>query len=485
MSSLLSRSRSLRKPAGGELGQKKDTDSSPDSQSNARNTSPSRLPLKGPPSTAPTSRLTRAASTTVSKSEDHGAPATRSRPISGVFGLGRSASVRQPPQNTTTSSSTAASRPPITTRNRPPTRPTSSSGLPSSTSTTPALRGHSRTKSSATALTSSTILRPPSQTSTASSVLPPSSQPTTVRPPTTRPVHVRHQSTSSTSTATAPPPPLRKPAFTTLQQHFSPAKNLAPKPLTSTFLAPPSPSKLPTNVAISAETARLQTELLQLHLLHRDVDSVSAAWQDSAKRKLGARFARLVREEETVRETEARVVEGANAAALVRRWGRGKDLEERVGMLDGVMTTVWGVGEKGGRYTRVVRRFERWAEGVRDVVRARSQIGAGEELVFITDLDASWKEDCASLARKLRECRATLAFLTHGDGDTVDGRQSSLGRILDGVETLLDDMVAELELMLSIEREAVKGENAWVKEENRRSSGQDDTPRAGAIWRAF
>ncbi|OIW33261.1 hypothetical protein CONLIGDRAFT_695711 [Coniochaeta ligniaria NRRL 30616] len=494
MSSLLSRSRSLRKPAGGELRQKKDADPTPDNQSNARNLSPSRLPLKGLSSTASTTRPTRAASTAASKSEDSGAPpAPRSRPVSGVFGLGRSASVRQPSQSATSSSATATSRPPITTRSRPggaarptsasgpsPTtsRPTTSSGLPSSTSTAPPPRGHTRTKSSATTLTSSTILRPPSQTQTTSAL----------RPPTSRPLHARHQSTSSagTTSSTAPTaPPLRKPAFTTLQQHFSPAKNLAPKPLTSTFLAPPSPSKLPTNIAITAETARLQTELLQLHLLHRDADAVSRQWEASARQKLGEKFARVAAEEERVRGGEGRMVEAVNAAAI-RAWGRGrgKELEERVGLLDGVVTAVWGVGEKGGRYPRVVRRFERWAEGVRDVMLARERVRGGGEVVFVGDLDGSWKEDCAGLVRRLGECRDTLGFLGRGEGDAVQGGESSLGRILRGVETLVDDMLAELELMLDIEREAVRGENEWVRGLNR-SAGEDDTPRAGAIWRAF
>lgn len=247
-------------------------------------------------------------------------------------------------------------------------------------------------------------------------------------------------------------------------------------------------------MAAGAETARLQTELLQLHLLHRDAETAARRWEASARRELGRKFARAAAEEERVREAEGRVAERVNAAAL-RAWAgetdrRGEDgLEEKVRLLDGVVTAVWGVGERGGRYARVVRRFKRWAEGVRDVVLARSRVddpSLAGEVVFVSDLDASWKGDCTSLVRKLSECRDTLRFLGRADGDgaVVEGGESSLGRILDGVKTLVDDMLAELELMLDIEREAVRGENEWVRTVNS-SGGEDDTPRAGAIWRAF
>lgn len=186
-----------------------------------------------------------------------------------------------------------------------------------------------------------------------------------------------------------------------------------------------------------------------------------------------------------MRRIEARVWEDVNAAALMRRWGRGREarLDEKVAALDGVLATVWGLGEKGGRYTRVVRRFEAWADGVRGVVAARGELGAGRggEVVFVADVENRWKEDCEVLLRKLLECSDTIRLLGKGDGD-----QSSLARILDGLGALVEDMLAELDLMLAIEREAVESENEWVRAANGEEDGcHEDTPRAGAIWRAF
>jgi len=181
-----------------------------------------------------------------------------------------------------------------------------------------------------------------------------------------------------------------------------------------------------------------------------------------------------------VRAEEGRVWGDVNAAAL-GRWGGGKGgLEEKVGLLDGVLGAVWGMGEKGGRYNRVVRRFEIWMEGVRDVVTSRDGgVGKGMDVEFVSDLDAGWKGECEGLARKLGECRDVIGVLGRVEGE------SSLARILSGTDALVEDMLAGLDLMLAIEREAVARENDWVRSVNREGDGEDDTPRAGAIWRAF
>ncbi|RKU42247.1 hypothetical protein DL546_003375 [Coniochaeta pulveracea] len=525
------RSQSLRKPATSNSGPNSKTDSALETR---RNVSPSKLPVKGmlggsASSSIPSGARTRAASTVTKNGDVVSTTATtRSRPISGVFGLGRSASVRQPistPSSNAGTSSAAVSRPPITSRNRPaprptsasgpsslPSRPTSSSGVPSTSSRPAAGVGHARARSTATALTGATTLRPPAQPSSTKPTPPTHSSERPARsaalPP--RLTHTRTSSTSSTSTSTstttaprkrpvAPsdessslhpstkPLPTRlapKPAFSTLQQHYSPAKNLAPKPLTSTYLAPPSPSKLPSNIALSAETARLQTELLQLHLLRRDSDAVCAAWRESARRRLGDRFHALAAREREIRALEAAVVERGNVAALIH-WGGGDQLEERTRLLDVVLSGVWAWNDTGGKYARVVRQFERWAEEMEGIVEARGgDLWPGEEVVFVSDLDASWKGECEPLGRKLEEWREVLRRdLRLERGKRVG--ESSLERIVAGLEALVDDMIAELALMVEIEREAIRREDEWVKSMNRSDDGGGNDTRAGAIWRVL
>lgn len=343
-----------------------------------------------------------------------------------------------------------------------------------------------------------------------------------VGPATTRQARPKSFSVAtSKSTPTSQPPeqqqqPRLRPAFNTLQQHYSPAKSLAPKPLTATYLAPPSPSKLPANVAASAETARLQTELLQLHLLHRDAAPAAAAWANSARARLGGRFRDVAREGDDVGRLESRAVERLNAAAL-RDWtaeagaGPTRRLEDRVQALDAVLSNVWSLGEPGGRYARLVRRFERWAESAAGIIEARggeSLGGAallpGEELVFVGDLDASWRDDCAGLARRLDgwgRLLAELGVAAGGDDEEEEeeddddreprGRRggwpaSSLSRILGACGSLVHDMLAELDLMLQIERDAAEQENEWIRSMGKEAAPTHGAgPGAGAIWRVL
>jgi hypothetical protein len=120
-----------------------------------------------------------------------------------------------------------------------------------------------------------------------------------------------------------------------------------------------------------------------------------------------------------------------------------------------------------------------------------------DSLVLIGEMDASWKEECASLARRLDEWRRRLREL--GDvppspppdpAAVADGNpaESSLARILAGCRALVHGMLAELDLMEQIEREAVAEETRWVREANRRGllgRADEHAPRAGAIWRVL
>jgi hypothetical protein len=123
-----------------------------------------------------------------------------------------------------------------------------------------------------------------------------------------------------------------------------------------------------------------------------------------------------------------------------------------------------------------------------------------EEVVFLEEMDASWKEECAALVRRLDEWRRGLRELPDpGPSSTTTtteeeeekgqkGHSSSLAAILAGCRALVHGMLAELDLMEQIEREAAAEEMRWVREMNRRGLGgmdEEGTPRAGAIWRVL
>jgi hypothetical protein len=254
--------------------------------------------------------------------------------------------------------------------------------------------------------------------------------------------------------------------------------------LTSTFLAPPSPSKLPANVAASAETTRLQTELLQLHLLHRDAAAVDTEWRASAKDKLGERFAQLAAEGRRIDEQEKSELERENVLAL-RNWGVGGGLEERIQTLDAAINGAWTLGEPGGRYARVVRRFERWVERMCEIEEARHGDGAflqQQDVIFIGELDAAWKDECTGLIRRVDGIKRQLEELGQIPEEDGEEAETSLKRMVDNTRSLVDGMLAELNLMEKIEQEALTREDDWIERMNR-DDDVDDTPRAGAIWR--
>jgi hypothetical protein len=185
-------------------------------------------------------------------------------------------------------------------------------------------------------------------------------------------------------------------------------------------------------------------------------------------------------------------------------------LEERVVVLDEVLGGLWGlVGEEsGGRYERVVRGFERWVGRVEGVMAGRRNGLNGEgggqeepgggggggagELVLIGEMDGAWRDECGALVRRLGEWRRKLRELELGsdvppsamEGEVEGAGGSSLARILAGCRALVHGMLAELDIMEQIEREAVAEEMRWVREMNRHGLDQD-TPRAGAMWRVL
>ncbi|EXF85784.1 hypothetical protein CFIO01_09474 [Colletotrichum fioriniae PJ7] len=432
-------------------------------------------------------------------------PAPRSRPTS-LYGA---------PPTSSYPSSTAST----TTRPRPPSATDRLSSKPSVSS----LSSTTTTTSTRTARAGSTTTAPP----------PPPRQPLKQpqKPPQSHqaaPPHLARQQAQQRHPSPTSPPrttkPVLRPAFSTLQQHYSPAKSLAPKPLTATYLAAPSPSKLPANIALTAETSRLQTELLQLHLLHRDLPQVTSQWHASARSKLAARHADLAASARSLATLESDAAERRNLAAL-QSWGATPStggrptssspsplpLEDRIQRLDALLTSLWSLDSPGGKHHRLVRTFERWASSLADLeaARARAEDGAdpsallddNADVRFGGGLDARWKEEAAALVRRLEGWDAQLRELEYGGDDDEDAaagagagagtdttaQASSLKRMLDGCSSLVRDMLDELAVMEDIEAAAVERENEWIKKMNR--EGDDgrgrDTQRAGAIWRVI
>ncbi|KAK1485294.1 hypothetical protein CABS01_13589 [Colletotrichum abscissum] len=308
------------------------------------------------------------------------------------------------------------------------------------------------------------------------------------------------------------------------RQHNNSTNPPTPQTTSKTTTIPPSsnnstttprPPTSPTTTPLpNLTTQNHKTELLQLHLLHRDLPQVTSQWHASARSKLAARHADLAASARSLAALESDAAERRNLAAL-SSWGAstGKSgkavtsslpLEDRVQRLDALLTSLWSLDDPGGKHHRLVRAFERWASSLADLeaARARAEDGAdpsallddNADVRFGGGLDARWKDDAAALVRRLEGWHAQLRELEYRGDDDEDAtasatttQASSLKRMLDGCSSLVRDMLDELAVMEEIEAAAVERENEWIKKMNR--EGDDgrgrDTQRAGAIWRVI
>jgi hypothetical protein len=151
-------------------------------------------------------------------------------------------------------------------------------------------------------------------------------------------------------------------------------------------------------------------------------------------------------------------------------WG----LEEKIQVLDEVVTGLWNLGDSGGKYARLVRKFERWLSRCQDILKAR----AHDEVMFVEELDSGWKDDCLLLSRKLEIWKSHLKDLGSPDLGL------SLAVVLDGCQSLVVGMLKELTLMAQIERDAIRMEAEWIKSMNDDVLDDRGIAAAGAIWRS-
>lgn len=231
----------------------------------------------------------------------------------------------------------------------------------------------------------------------------------------------------------------------------------------------------------------MQAELLQLHLLHKDSAGVDCQWHESAKSKLNVNFTSVVATQKDLLDEEAAQQKDINAEAfkvwaesIVPGWG----LEERCQVLEEVLTGVWSLSEGGGKYLRLVRKFERWIAKVEGILNAR-QTGDGNA-DFVEGLDKGWNEDCAVLLRKLERWKGRMKEL--GDNNEAFGK-SSVGAVVRGARALVEGMEEEISMMGRIQREAVEREDAWMRAQNDEDDLDDERSRTEGtgnhhgIWR--
>jgi hypothetical protein len=246
-----------------------------------------------------------------------------------------------------------------------------------------------------------------------------------------------------------------RPAFSTLQQHFTPRK--VAKAPTSTFLHP---APTPGDNALPPEILSLQSELLQLHLLHANSAEVSQQWNASARRTLHKKFEEVASLHHAMLEYERAGQEQKNLQALLE-WSTGTSslgLIEYIQILSGPLHELPSLLESGGRAERLTNEFEHWVSRVEHLWSARrsATINNGD-MESVEGLGDSWKAETAALIRKVTSFTRDLDQVRQ----PVSG--SSIASLVETCRELLRGLADELHIMHTIEAGVVEKEKEWVE----------------------
>ena len=244
-----------------------------------------------------------------------------------------------------------------------------------------------------------------------------------------------------------------RPAFSTLQQHFTPRK--APKAPTATFLHP---APAATSNSLPPELVSLQMDLLQLHLLHESAAENSRHWEMSAKRELRRKFEEVASTYQVMLEHERSGQEQKNLQALLEWTGdkASTSVVEHIQVLSGPLHELPSLVQTGGRFQRHGVAFAQWVSWVEEVRTARQNRTEGA-VGSIEGLGDEWKAENAALMRKLTSFARDLGGLSQ------PAVGSSIASIVDCCETLLGGLLEELRVMQTIEADVVSKEKEWVE----------------------
>ncbi|KAH7126804.1 hypothetical protein B0J11DRAFT_549649 [Dendryphion nanum] len=248
-----------------------------------------------------------------------------------------------------------------------------------------------------------------------------------------------------------------RPAFSTLQQHFTPRKT--GKAPTSAFLNPPAPDA--GSLTLPPDIISLQAELLQLHILHDNSAQVSSDWNLSAKRTLHVKFDEVASLYHVMHENEREGQEQKNVRAL-REWSSGNTsfgLVEQIQVLSGPLHELPSIVDPSGRFRRVVDEFSLWIARVEEIWAKRKNdatVPKGD-LSSTEGLNGAWRAENAALTRKLTTFARDLDRLTQPDPD------SSIAKVVATCKEILSGVLEELQIMQSVEAAVVDSEKEWVE----------------------
>lgn len=389
---------------------------------------------------------------------------------------------------------------PVPTRRQSLMRPGTSRVTPISTSS----KGNvsNSTKSPLTMAPSSPRKQPTTRTPTQPAPRPPSPKKTTMPPP-PRPVrsaslrqppnntrpgagtqveargHARHRSQmvlgtvkkTQTDSVTPATSLKAKAQFSTYQQHYSPKQPVAKPPI-------PTPGTNSVSVADSLlipaswpDIAALQTELLQLSLLHSNSLHRQADWKVESETRLRKKYDAVADQYRSTLGDEKQRQTHINMQAL-GYWAQNcqghhgsSDFSEQIQILSQILQEVSDLVAQGGhgRYTRAVETFEAWFYDAENIRSHRKSSNITDRIAFIDPLGPNWTEELQTLKAKLDLCMRQLGSLDVQSFTGVEGlEQSALARVTHSLYESTQLMIQEIHDMRATESEIVRVEREHV-----------------------
>lgn len=251
-------------------------------------------------------------------------------------------------------------------------------------------------------------------------------------------------------------PPPSRPAFSTFQQHYSPAKSALPKPPVPTSRHAKPAVTAEEDTTVTFEVAKQQVELLQLSLLHETSSKTLQQYLHSAHRKIGKNHAKLRKELSSILAAETEHQRAANLEMLHSWCPDPGYLVENLQTLARMHRDITALTDQGSRYNDVLNHFESWIASAEATMQ-------GEASEFINTLPHHWREAHASVALKVRSLQREMGVLPPLPSGSSSGEEdTSLERLVRSCRTLIDGILRELDMMEKLEREILAREKSRI-----------------------
>ncbi|GIK02176.1 hypothetical protein Aspvir_006221 [Aspergillus viridinutans] len=280
------------------------------------------------------------------------------------------------------------------------------------------------------------------------------------------------QSSGSTSTTAGLAAGRSSGQFTTYQQQFSPRKVVRPAASSAARAsADGEDSLIP---AAWPEIAALQTELLQLSLLHSSSLQQMAALEAESGEQLQTKYDAVAKTYRAIVGEEKECQRLLNGQAL-NRWlenaseqGGRQNFAAQIQVFSQLVQEVCDLTDSGGRYTMLVQEFEEWFRRAQAIesMRLHRQQGDASHVVFIDPLDRVWKDEVHAMTMKLEQSLRQLQSLDIAgyDGPEQVLADAALVRTAKGLDVMIASMVDELKAIRRIEAQIVRSEREWVSQ---------------------